>query len=126
MTNLQRRIRKLEALSSPRGPVRLVVRYETGDPQDTDETESDVDENDPNTLGRSCAVRRCARKITSEPILKMVARRVRRLEAQIQPALRAIAAVDPAATDRLRKALAGAGFTARESMRFHCPRLSSL
>ena len=50
MTNLQRRIRKLEALSSPRGPVRLVVRYETGDPQDTDETDSDVDENDPNTL----------------------------------------------------------------------------
>jgi hypothetical protein len=27
-----------------------VVRYETGDPLDTDETESDVDENDPNTL----------------------------------------------------------------------------
>ena len=50
MTNLQRRIRKLEALSSPRGPVRLVVRYETGDPQDTDETDSDCDENDPNTL----------------------------------------------------------------------------
>ena len=50
MTNLQRRIRKLEALSSPRGPVHLVVRYETGDPQDTDETDSDGDENDPNTL----------------------------------------------------------------------------
>jgi hypothetical protein len=50
VTNLQRRIRKLEALSSPRGPVRLVVRYETGDPQDADETDSDVDENDPNTL----------------------------------------------------------------------------
>ena len=50
MTNLQRRLRKLEARSDPRGPVRLVVRYETGDPQDTDETESDVDENDPNTL----------------------------------------------------------------------------
>jgi hypothetical protein len=50
MTNLQRRIRKLEALSSPRGPVRLLVRYETGDSPDTDETESDVDENDPNTL----------------------------------------------------------------------------
>ena len=50
MTNLERRIRKLEALSSPRGPVRLVVRYETGDPQDTDETDSDGDENDPNTL----------------------------------------------------------------------------
>ena len=50
MTNLQRRIRKLEALSSPRGPVRLLVRYETGDSLDTDETESDVEENDPNTL----------------------------------------------------------------------------
>src|ERR1035438_3131361 len=50
MTNLQRRLRKLETRSSPRGPVRLVVRYETGDPQDTDETESDVDENAPNTL----------------------------------------------------------------------------
>ena len=50
MTNLQRRLRKLEALSSPRGPVRLLVRYETGDSLDTDETESDFDENDPNTL----------------------------------------------------------------------------
>ena len=50
MTNLQRRIRKLEALSSPRGPVRLVVQYENGDPLDTDETEPDLDENDPNTL----------------------------------------------------------------------------
>ena len=50
MTNLQRRLKKLEARSDPRGPLRLVVRYETGDPQDTDETESDVDENDPNTL----------------------------------------------------------------------------
>ena len=50
MTNLQRRLKKLEALSSPRGPVRLLVRYETGDSLDTDETESDVDENDPNTL----------------------------------------------------------------------------
>ena len=50
MTNLQRRIKKLEARSDPRGPLRLVVRYETGDPQDTDETDSDGDENDPNTL----------------------------------------------------------------------------
>lgn len=51
MTNLQRRIRKLEALNSPRGPVRLVVRYEDGDLQDPDEEpESDVDENAPNTL----------------------------------------------------------------------------
>jgi len=50
MTNLQRRLSKLEARSDPRGPLRLVVRYETGDPQDTEETESAVDENDPNTL----------------------------------------------------------------------------
>jgi hypothetical protein len=50
MTNLLRRLKKLEARSDPRGPVRLVVRYETGDPQDADKTESDVDENDPNTL----------------------------------------------------------------------------
>ena len=51
MTNLQRRIRKLEALSSPRGPVHLVVRYGDDDLQDPDkEPESDVDENDPNTL----------------------------------------------------------------------------
>lgn len=50
MTNLQRRIRKLETLRCLRGPVRLVVRYENGDPQDNDETESDVDENDPNTV----------------------------------------------------------------------------
>ena len=50
MTNLQRRLKKLEARSDPRGPLRLVVRYETGDPLDIDETESDVDENDPNTV----------------------------------------------------------------------------
>jgi hypothetical protein len=51
MTNLQRRLQKLEALSSPRGPVHLVVRYGDDDLQDPDkEPESDVDENDPNTL----------------------------------------------------------------------------
>ena len=51
MTNLQRRLKKLEARSDPRGPVRLVVRYEDDDLQDPDEEpESDVDENDPNTL----------------------------------------------------------------------------
>ena len=51
MTNLQRRLKKLEARSDPRGPLRLVVRYEDGDLQDPDEEpESDVDENDPNTL----------------------------------------------------------------------------
>ena len=44
MTNLQRRLKKLEARSDPRGPLRLVVRY----PEE--ETESDFDENDPNTV----------------------------------------------------------------------------
>jgi len=44
MTNLQRRLRKLETRSDPRGPLRLVVRYPDEEP------ESDVDENDPNTL----------------------------------------------------------------------------
>jgi hypothetical protein len=45
--------------------------------------------------------------------MKTVARRLRRLEERLlRPALRAIAAIDPAATDRLRKALAGAGFVA--------------
>jgi hypothetical protein len=50
VTNLQRRLKKLEARGDPLGPLRLVVRYETGDPLDIDETESDVDENDPNTV----------------------------------------------------------------------------
>ena len=44
MTNLQRRLKKLETRSDPRGPLRLVVRYPD------EETESDLDENDPNTL----------------------------------------------------------------------------
>jgi hypothetical protein len=44
MTNLQRRLRKLETRSDPRGPLRLVVRYPD------EETESDVDESDPNSL----------------------------------------------------------------------------
>ena len=44
MTNLQRRLKKLEARSDPRGPLRLVVRYPD------EETESDFDETDPNTL----------------------------------------------------------------------------
>ena len=43
--------------------------------------------------------------------MKTVARRLRRLEERWRPALHAIAR-DPAATDRLRKALAGAGFVA--------------
>jgi hypothetical protein len=44
MTNLQRRLKKLETRSDPRGPLRLVVRYPD------EETESDVDERDPNSL----------------------------------------------------------------------------
>jgi hypothetical protein len=44
--------------------------------------------------------------------MKTVARRLRRLEERLRPALRAIAPIDLAATDRLRKALAGAGFVA--------------
>jgi hypothetical protein len=44
MTNLQRRLKKLETRSDPRGPLRLVVRYPD------EETESDFNENDPNTL----------------------------------------------------------------------------
>jgi hypothetical protein len=44
VTNLQRRLKKLEARSAPRGPLRLVVRYPD------EETEYDFDENDPNTL----------------------------------------------------------------------------
>jgi hypothetical protein len=43
--------------------------------------------------------------------MKTVARRLRRLEQRLRPALRAVA-IDSAATDRLRKALAGAGFVA--------------
>jgi hypothetical protein len=51
MTNLQRRLKKLEMRSDPRGPLRLVVRYEDDEFQDPDEEpQSDVDENDPNTL----------------------------------------------------------------------------
>jgi len=51
MTNLQRRLKKLEARSDPRGPLRLVVRYPDDDFQDPDdERESDAGENDPNTF----------------------------------------------------------------------------
>ena len=52
MTNLQRRLKKLEVRDAPRGGrPRLVVRYEGcgwGDPDE--EPEEDFDENDPNTL----------------------------------------------------------------------------
>jgi hypothetical protein len=52
MTNLQRRLRKLEARNAPHGGrPRLVVRYEGcgwGDPDD--EPVEDFDENDPNTV----------------------------------------------------------------------------
>jgi hypothetical protein len=44
MTNLQRRLRKLETRSDPRGPLRLVVRYPDEEP------ESGFDENEPNTF----------------------------------------------------------------------------
>jgi hypothetical protein len=44
--------------------------------------------------------------------MKTVARRLRRLEERWRPALRAIAPIDSAVTDRLRKALAGAGLVA--------------
>jgi hypothetical protein len=49
MRNIERRLRKLEERSAPRGPLRLVVRYEGCDWQDPDvEPEADFDENDPN------------------------------------------------------------------------------
>ena len=45
MTNLQRRLKKLEVRNAPHeGRPRLVVRYPD------EETESDFDETDPNTL----------------------------------------------------------------------------
>jgi hypothetical protein len=44
--------------------------------------------------------------------MKTVARRLRRLEERLRPALRSVARYDSAATDRLRGALAGAGFVA--------------
>jgi hypothetical protein len=42
--------------------------------------------------------------------MKAIARRLRRLEERLRPALRAIARYDPSATDRLRGALAAHGF----------------
>ena len=52
MTNLQRRLKKLEVRDAPRGGrPRLVVRYEGcgwGNPDE--EPEGDFDENDPNTV----------------------------------------------------------------------------
>jgi hypothetical protein len=44
--------------------------------------------------------------------MKSVAGRLRRLEERLRPALRAVAAIDPTVTDRLRGALAAAGFVA--------------
>jgi hypothetical protein len=44
--------------------------------------------------------------------MKTFARRLRRLEVLIQPTLRAVAAFDPASTDRLRGTLAAAGLVA--------------
>jgi hypothetical protein len=51
MTNLQRRLKKLEMRSDPLGPLRLVVRYPDDDLDGPDdERESDANENDSNTL----------------------------------------------------------------------------
>jgi len=50
MTNLQRRLRKLEAHSAPPTPVRLVVLYEGCDGLESEEPEGDIDERDPNTV----------------------------------------------------------------------------
>jgi hypothetical protein len=44
--------------------------------------------------------------------MRTIARRLRRLEERLRPALGAIALYDPEATARLRGALAAAGFTA--------------
>jgi len=44
--------------------------------------------------------------------MRTVAVRLRQLEKRLRPALRAVAAIDPALTDRLRGTLAGAGFVA--------------
>jgi hypothetical protein len=50
MTNLLRRLQKLEAKSAPRGPLRLLVRYEGCDGLDAEEPQQDIDESDPNTV----------------------------------------------------------------------------
>jgi len=47
MTNLHRRLKKLEARNAPPQPPRLVVRYEGCD---WEEPEADIDEGGPNTL----------------------------------------------------------------------------
>jgi hypothetical protein len=44
--------------------------------------------------------------------MKTIARRLRRLEERLRPALRPAAQHDPEATDRLRGTLAAAGFVA--------------
>ena len=50
MTNLQRRLKKLEARSAPRGPVRLLVRYEGCDWADPEYPQADINETDENTM----------------------------------------------------------------------------
>jgi hypothetical protein len=50
MTNLERRLRKLETRSGPSKPVRLVVRYEGCDGLEQGDPQEDVDESDPNTV----------------------------------------------------------------------------
>jgi hypothetical protein len=50
MTNLQRRLKKLEARSAPPKPVRLLVRYEGCDWDEPEDPEADIDESDENTM----------------------------------------------------------------------------
>jgi len=49
MSNIQRRLKKLEARKPPGGRPRLVVRYEGCDLEEPEESEADIDESDPNT-----------------------------------------------------------------------------
>jgi hypothetical protein len=50
MRNIQRRLKKLEAHRAPRGPLRLLVRYEGCEGLDAEEPQQDIDESDPNTV----------------------------------------------------------------------------
>jgi hypothetical protein len=50
MTNLLRRLKKLETRSAPPKPPRLVVRYEGCDWGEPEEAHQDIDASDPNTL----------------------------------------------------------------------------
>jgi hypothetical protein len=50
MTNLQKRLTRLEERSAPPKPMRLLVRYEGCDGLDSEEPEADFDESDPNLV----------------------------------------------------------------------------